>query len=392
MQRSDALIKIVSFVVFLALVIYIGISAYNANNDPLKTVLADRFEMIDSVETEGYVIREEQILESSYRNISVTASEGERVAAGAAVAVSYNGSDALRRAEEIRELKLKIEQLSNEKTGQNGEEAAREALFDLSRAVTSGDMSDLDAISLRAETYILGTGHTESDASDSELEALTERLDSLKNASSADTNEIYVPDAGTFSQVLDGFEDLGTDILWDLTPTSLKTLFSVENRARNGIFGKLVTGIKWYYAAEMDSESASKLEVGYSEELRFEKTYGGILYMKVESIGSSENGKCIVVFSCDKFMQDVASLRELSAQLVFSEKEGLRVPKEAVHLDEDGNTFVYILQGLQARKVQITILDESGENYMAKEENGGLRKGDQIITAGNDLYNGKVVA
>ena len=388
MQRSDALIKAVSLVVFLALAIYIGVSAYTAKNDPLKTVLTDRFEMTDSVETEGYAVRNEKILESSAQNVSVTASEGERVSAGAAVAVSYVGTDAMKMAEEIRELRLKIGQLSGEKTGKSSEETARETVFDISRAVAAGDMTEMDALALSAEAYIIGSDEAAAESAD-ELQG---RLDYLISASASDMQEISVPESGMFAQTLDGFEGVEPESLWEATPSSLSATFSTDTAVGSNAFGKLVTGVTWYYATVMDAEEAARLEEGTAEKLRFHKTYSGTLRMTVESVGEEENGKCVVVFSSDKFLKDIVSLRELYAELVFSEKTGLRVPKEAVHLDEEGDTFVYILQGLQARQVYITILDENGDSYMAEEENGGLRKGAQIITAGRDLYNGKVVA
>lgn len=392
MRRSDALIKIMALVVFLALAIYIAVSAYSARNDALKTVLADRFELTDSAEISGYAVRYEKVLSSDEKNVSVTAGEGERISAGTAAAVSYDGPDALKRAEEIRELRLKIDQLSAERTGRNEEEAARRTLFDLSKAVAEGNFTDMDALALRAETYILGTGISDDEKSGENADKLYTRLEYLENAASSDTHEIFVSEAGLFSHYLDGFEEITPEDLRGVTPSALERLFSEGRRVRADEFGKLVSGTTWCYAAVLDSQSARLLEEGRAEELRFRKTYSGRLDMTVESIGTVEDGKCVVVFSCDRSLADTAPLRELYAELVFSHKEGLRVPKEAVHLDEDGNTFVYILQGLQAQKVGISIMGESGESYMAAEEGGGLRKGDQIIIAGNDLYDGKVVA
>lgn len=391
MRRSDALIKIVTLIVFLTLAVYIAMSAYNAKNNTLRTVLTDSFELTDSVEISGYAVRYESVLSSDEKNIAVTAKEGDRISAGAAVAVSYTGSDALRRAEEIRELKLKLEQLSSEKTGRNGEEAAREVLFDLSEAVAEGDLTEMDALALRAETYILGIGETGTDSPGEAVNELSERLKYLTETASSDTHEIFVSGAGLFSRHLDGLEGISPENLQGITPSALKKLFSEGGSVHADEFGKLVSGTTWYYAAVLDAESARMLEVGRAEELRFRKTYNGTLSMTVESISAPEDGKCVAVFSCDRSLKDVAPLRELYAELVFSHKEGLRVPREAVHLDENGDTFVYVLQGLQAQKIVIDILGESGDVYMAAEESGGLREGDQIIAAGNGLYDGKVV-
>ena len=90
-------------------------------------------------------------------------------------------------------------------------------------------------------------------------------------------------------------------------------------------------------------------------------------------------------------LEAVASLRELTATIVFESLQGIRVPKEAVHLDEDGDSFVYILEGLQAAMVYVDVIAEDGDYYMVEETGDGLRVGDQIITRANDLYDGAVV-
>ena len=61
-----------------------------------------------------------------------------------------------------------------------------------------------------------------------------------------------------------------------------------------------------------------------------------------------------------------------------------------MHTDEDGQSFVYVLEGLQAKRVDVTLLEEySGFWYAQKGED--LRQGMEIITQAKDLYDGKVV-
>ena len=90
-------------------------------------------------------------------------------------------------------------------------------------------------------------------------------------------------------------------------------------------------------------------------------------------------------------------LRRLTAQVEFSAYTGLSVPKEAVYQENDENvvkTYIFLLPGLQAEKVYVDILSESGDSYIVKNgtENGtALREGSTIIVQGKDLFDGKVV-
>jgi len=82
------------------------------------------------------------------------------------------------------------------------------------------------------------------------------------------------------------------------------------------------------------------------------------------------------------------------ADIVFDVISGLRIPREAIHLDDDGTIFIYLLTGARAERVNVEILLESGENYLVRDglETGSpLRSGSTIIVRANDLFDGKVV-
>ena len=94
-------------------------------------------------------------------------------------------------------------------------------------------------------------------------------------------------------------------------------------------------------------------------------------------------------------MQNVTMLRQQSADVVFASYSGLRVPKDAVRVNENGKIGVYILEGAVARWKPINILHDNGESYVAaldKSSTNNLWPGDEIIVGAKDLYNGKVVS
>ena len=88
--------------------------------------------------------------------------------------------------------------------------------------------------------------------------------------------------------------------------------------------------------------------------------------MTVERLGQEQSGNRILVLSCDRYLQSVTLLRQQSADVVFSSYAGLRVPKEAIRVNEAGEAGVYILEGSNAVWKTVHILHDNGESYVVE--------------------------
>ena len=390
MQRSDALLRFVTVVVFIALLVYIGCSVYKTKSDVLRTVPASKIEVRSGVMTEGFAVREEERLSSPGGNIAVTASEGAKISSGQALAMRYDGQSALMRVEEMRELELQIKQLSEGLAVKDTAEAGRESIHELAKMTAAGKLTNLDAVKLKIEEFVFSDGVSTADSAEIRIAELQGKLDAMNRGTYSGTETVSAEKAGTFSLSVDGLENIGPEDIQNLTPESMDELFSDADTVRSSTFGKLVYGIKWYYVTVVDTGTAARLAEVKNVKIAFSKTYSATLDMKVESTGVVSDGKCVVVFSCSKFIQNVTNVRDMTGEIVFSAQSGLKVPKSAVHLDDDGNTFIYILEGLQARSVPVEILEEKDDCYMASAS-GELREDDLIITAGAGLRDGAVV-
>jgi hypothetical protein len=259
-----------------------------------------------------------------------------------------------------------------------------DAVLELSAAVNNNDLRRLDEISLIIETNIF--------AVETDISSLLQRLDELEGRG-VGARTVIAQISGTFSHVVDGFEYIDPNMLSGMSPTDLSTLFTVYSRNPHGT-GKLITEFKWYYAAIMDFDEASQLSVGQMKAVQFFGAYNAEIDMLVESIGRREDDLCVVLFSSDRGIHDVASLRELRADVVYGVVSGIRVPKEAIHLDDDANTFIYLQTSGFAERVEVEILRETGDSYLVRDgmETGSpLRVDSIIIVKANNLYHGKVV-
>jgi hypothetical protein len=192
---------------------------------------------------------------------------------------------------------------------------------------------------------------------------------------------------------VDGFESiLTTDILDSLTPSSLDALLATQP-AGGGSFGKLILGGTWYYVCSLPEDTAARLRGAKSIRLRFTRDYTEELTMRIDRVGEAEDGRCAVVLSCDRYLEQVTLLRRIPADLIFSTTTGLRIPAAAVRVQE-GVTGVYCVSGLRAVFKPVTILGQAENYYIAAVDaanSRALKAGDEVIVAAGELYNGKVV-
>ena len=387
MRRSNFYVKLITVVFFIAVLCYIGVYIYNAALNSYETAVAIPYTVEKTVHTQGYVVRTEIVLDDSGHVVLPVVREGEKVASGQTIAVEYMSVDALEVASEIRELRLMIAQLESSGGSAAAEASRLERIIDLSKAVQHSDFSRLDELAMNIETEIF-TEHTESF---SDLPALRARLDALE-ARKTGVNFIYAPVSGVFSQVSDGYEAVAPDAVFDITPTMLDELFSRPSRVSGT--GKLVTEFKWYYAAIFDYSDAARLSEGSLITVQFSGAYSSSMDMTVERVCRRDGDECVVLFSSSQGVHELAPFRRLKADVVFEIITGLRVPVEAIQLDDDGTTFVYLQTGVRAERVDVEILVETGDSYLVTdglEAGTPLRAGSTIIVRANGLFDGKIV-
>ena len=203
------------------------------------------------------------------------------------------------------------------------------------------------------------------------------------------------PRSGLYSAVTDGYETV-------LTPESILSLTpsAYENITANGTTsgtGKLIYGDMWHFVSCMDESDAAILEEGRTLTLRFAKGRAAVTKGTVERISTPENGKVVVIFSCEKFLSNTTLLRLQTAEIILESFSGIRIPKTALRVGENGETGIYCRSGLFARYKPVEVVYTGTDYCLVK---GGdpaasalatLREGDEVIVTAADLYDGKVV-
>ena len=402
MKQGKSYFTVIVWILLAAIVAYFTYSVVSSLYAPLLTVTVTQYEAGAGCYATGFVVRQEELIYSDYDTTVITCSEGMHVASSDVVAIGYQSEEARTRQARIDELTAQIEQLEfawNAATSA-ADQAALDAqisnsLVQYVRYLSRRDMNSLDALSSELKGYVLRrTSSTEaSDSMQQKIEAFKAELATLRTQAASDTSQIRAGGAGTFSASVDGYEYVLTPELLDSVSTQEFSALTPDEPDERAI-GKLITGMTWYFACTLPSSELKDVHEGDRVTLTFARDYYQPVSMRVRRVGDNEGGYRILVLSSDTAMQNITMLRMQSADVVFTTYNGLRVPKDAVRV-ENGQTGVYVLEGTTAKWKPITILHDTGESYIVeldKSSTGNLWPGDELIINAKNLYNGKVVS
>ena len=384
MKRSDFYMKILTAVLFLAVASYIGVYVVNALRNTFVTMTAGSYTIEETLPAEGFIVRTETVMSDISGDILPFVSEGERVGVGQVVGREYFTRQALETASEIRAIRLKLENFDNIRVGAD---VGFQSVMALSRAVQSGNLSALDEIALQIESTIFA----QYALSEDEVYSLRERLHFLESQRDGMTS-VTAPVSGIFSGFADGFEFISPQDIRNLTPSELLRLFYAPAGGFGGF--KMITEFKWYFVAIMDAADANRLSVGRTVSLQFAGAFQRPVDMLVENIGRREGERVVVLFSSNRGIHEITAQRFLQADIIFDNIMGIRVPKEALHLDDNGVTHVFLQTGARAERVNVEILTIIGDSFIVRDgaETGSpLRSGSTIIVRANNLFHGRVV-
>ena len=402
MKQGKIYNKITMAVLLLCVLLYLAYAIISAIGQPLTTTLAVEYEAGEGGSVTGYVVREESVLTSPYDITVLKRQEGEKVGTGQTVAVGYLTADAQERQAQIDSLTAQLEQLNYASSYQldPADTAAldQDILEELSACARYTAQRDLNAVreqSAELKGLILRRSTDESDleAIRSQISTLQTQLNQLTTISDSETKEISASAPGYFSGTVDGFESVLTpQRLSSLTVSELNNL--TADSVPDNACGRLITSPTWYFVAAVPSEYVEETETGDEISVSFAQDLNTTITMTVSRIGDDENGQRLLVLRSSDYIQDVTLLRRQSANVVFRSYKGLRVPKEALRMDEEGQVGVYVLESAQATWKPVNILYDNGESYVVeldKTNTSNLWPGDEIIVDAKNLYDGKVV-
>ncbi|MBQ4545294.1 MAG: hypothetical protein II996_06965 [Oscillospiraceae bacterium] len=405
MKQEGTVSRIITVVLGLFLMAYIGYQAYRALYNPVKTVSAVYTEVDDSVSLDGYVIRDERIVSGNYGSgvLEMNMYEGERVANGSAVAVVYADEASARRSHEAAEISEQIDRMTT-LYSQSGEsydiDAANDRIAECAVSLVRmhqegvSDTTDTAVEELKLRTLL----HEYIYRDKSELLGVIEKLREEKSklgAAASVKKRIYAPSAGYFSQYVDGYEGvLNSSLVLDARPSEFSSACDKYAIPDGNAMGKLISTNKWYFAAVTDESSSKRLSEGDYMTLKFQDKSLPQVQGEVVRITEPENGKVLVVFLCNTHISSFTKVRKATVQAVIKTYTGLKVPREALRVSDDGQNGVYCLIDSQVKFKPIEIIFEKDSYYVSAYDSSDTKSlllYDEVVVSAKNLENRKIV-
>lgn len=423
MKQGTLLNKIVMALFLVAILAYFAGAAWKGLRDPYPTVQAYAYAVDDTLEATGYLVRQEQVLSGTGGIVRLLPSEGEKVAVGATVALLYADEEALERSQRLETLEAEAAQLSSAitaagETGQ-GESGRRviDSMVELRAAVEEGDFTRLESQVSAFKSAVYQQAQRYGDAGDlaAALARAQAEMADLRSQTAQSTGRITVTESGIFSGQVDGYEYVLTpDALERMTPSDIDALEGQALPVADDQLCKLITDATWRFICSLGEAEAKRLAEGGTVTVRFSRDWSGDVDMTVERIGTPENGRVAVLLSSHRFLSDTTLLRRQTVELVFNSRTGIRVPTEAVRVETERQTdpetgeekevsitCVYVEVGVVAERKPVAVLAQGEDYYIVEplieqdareaEAKKALRAGDQVVIAGEKIWDGMIL-
>ena len=419
MKESTLATKVMIAILCLGVAAYLAIYLVRGWDEPLVTTRAYSYSQDLGASATGILVRREVLLPAAGGSyVDHVLDEGEKAAAGQAVALLYTDPSALTTRQSIRMLGAEIDQLSYAlSSGTQNADASRldaqvlSSMVSLRSLTARGDLTGLEDSALNLRTMVFRRDYTYGDTDAAgQLGALIAdkqaELAQLQRSLSQVSRTVSAPVSGVFSGTVDGWEgSVSPDILDDLTAQELSALLSQQHSPDATAVGKLITESTWYFAALLEGTDTG-LQSGRAYTLSFSGDYYGQIRMTLERI-SLEEGQTLAVFSCRSNLADTTLLRMQTVDVVTRQLEGIRVPRKALRVvteeqeQEDGSTRevnrygVFTVVRSQAEWQEVEVLHTDDSFYLVRPVDQAsstrLRPGDEVILNSSNIYDGKVV-
>jgi hypothetical protein len=424
--------RIVVAAIVTSLIVALVYEVGKLRQNPIRTTTAVEETVYDAVETEAFVLRDEQTIQTDLSGYTVLfVQDGERVGSDAQIAARFADSGSAKRYADLVELRAEYERYTALSNGREYSSMKVEALMQKAAdkvcafidAADSGNIAaaktfENDFLGQETALEIAVTGDLDLS---SKIADLSQKLQA-QEATVGDYESVTtgVSSSGYFFSRTDGCEDVLSYADADkLTVEQIELALKEKPAQSSG--SKIVKSHVWYVAAILETTTAEKLTVKKSTvRISFPKAGVPDVQASVYALHPQSDGRCAAVFRCIEVSESLLRLRKGDARIIFGEKTGYRIPLNAVRyldmntydengkpvVDEKGDNVtaktrcVFILRGNVVSQRRLYVI-YTGEDFLLSgtpdiERDRTLTgnyvdRYDEIITGGKNLHAGAVI-
>ena len=400
---------IVAIILVLALIGgYIFYGCYSALNVDVETITAVKSTVYEAIDAQALVIRDEHTVSGSSGGVTVASvNNGEKVKAGGNIAMVFSSEEDATKYSSAQELQNQLSYYEELETQASGtvtdvEQIDSDILSDVNsyiRAVGNGRYDSLLEYSDDLNERFIRRQLTIGEKIDfSQVKSdIKNQLDEINVSTCSPVDYLTTEESGIFSSYTDGFESIvDYSKATEIDAATLKSFIEKVSESENdsSSFGKLITSYEWYFCCVVPSKDTAKISDGDTLNVTL-KSSDDILKCQVISGADPDlnTEETVLVLRCSDMNSRIASMRLEDIEIRYSEYEGFKIPASAVHVDDNGEKFVYALISNTVEKRSGEII-YSTKDYVVfgydAQNSDSIRYYDQIITKGTDLHDGKV--
>ncbi len=336
----------------LALIIVVAVVYFITNgtrliNQSIDTFIVSNGSLSYEESLEGYLIRDEQVLEgdtSSEAQMIQIMADNQKAAKDEAV-FRYYAEDEDQIVAQIGTLNAQI----NEEMAKTNATIPSSDIIGLENQIESAideikganDLQKIEEKLKLVDEYqskkIEIMGHL---SPDENIKKLVSQRTVLQNILEEKSKIVYAPRSGIVSYRVDELENVLTTDNFDYLSTEM--LDKLELKVGSAIpisrtKGKIVDNFKCYLATPINTEYGQEVEVGDVVKIRFSNSKeinATIVYIKEE-----DKDNRIIVFEILDYVQDLVQYRKISFDIIWWKYSGLKVSNQAI-IEENERSYI----------------------------------------------------
>lgn len=387
-KKNQNLIFVVISIIIIVL-FYFVINIVRFFKQPADTVLIKNGEVIKYEEVTGYIIRDEEIIDTSSYSGTAKANydDAVRVAKGTEV-VTYMSKEEEKIKSKIEKVDGKIQEaMENKETIFSNDAKALDSEIEIYLYSSIKGNSDVYSIfeqkklineKIEKKAKIVG----DLSPVGSQLKSLIEERTSLEKQLNDSEKTVKTNKAGLVSYRVDNYENvLRPTSISKLTIEELEKIKIASNQIvplnTNGV--KIINNFECYIAVPMDSEESKNAKLNDNVYLRFDNTGDTLVNATVEYISDEEDAK-LIVFKINTNVEELTKYRKIDLDVVWWRDKGLKVNKDAIEyvsiINMSGDSLsipkITVKKSSYTQDAWVKIVREAGdfaiiENYTDKE-------------------------
>ncbi len=412
MKTKDRLFKVLSSLAAAIIVVFFASEIYNLTTKSFMTQIVQEQTVLDTVDAKMFVIREETVLTVPSSGVTVPlADNAERVSKGSAIAAVFSSEEAAENYVELQALQNKLSAY------QKIDGQLKYANIDLDKLndEINSDFKDIlncgynnDFENLSDFKLSLSEKLSRKQISLDKKVDCTQKIATLQNeisalsASSTPSQIITAEKSGYYVNKEDGFENIiSVENIDDLSADDLNSALESDKKDPTvGSIGKIIDGYNWYVATVVESVHVSSFTKDKPVTLIFGDSEDDAVSTYLYSVKKINDKESLVIFRCTLMNEELSSLRKINGKIVLNNFTGLKINRDAVRLDENGNTGVYVRRGniVNFRSVNIVYSEESFVVAVKPSEDSDislpythLKQYDEVVISGKELKDGMVI-